>query len=306
MSVTYPEIVVIVGTGRSGTTYLCRVLKQSMDIGFSSEPKFVMPLHRRLSRYGDLERPANLRNLVDEIHRGQMFRHLHRVIGIDSRPEDIIGRIREPTYTGVLYAVFQTIADKRGNARVGYKDPVDAIHLPTLARLLPTARFVNILRDGRDVAHSYLKFKWGPTNLYSAARSWSRVVTTSRRDGAALGDRYHEVRLEDLVQNTSESARTLGEFVNRGRDRPQVDDLVNRIEKTKQYAIIDEWKRELNLDQRYVCEAAAAETLAACGYEIEFDGRFRGFTARAPIYLGADFLHRVRNRLGDKLQTLRA
>ena len=127
------------------------MLKQSLDIGFSAEPKFVVPMYRRLDRFGSLEDPAKLRRLAEAIHGGLVFEHLHTVVGISSRAEEIVERVRAPTYAGVLYAVFQLLADKRGQSRLGYKNPADVIHLPLLAELLPTARFVHIIRDGRDV-----------------------------------------------------------------------------------------------------------------------------------------------------------
>jgi hypothetical protein len=107
MTSDYPEIHIIVGSGWCGTTYLTWLLATSLGISFPAEPKFVIPMYRQLHRFGSLERSANLRRLVERIHKGNVFEHLHRVIGVSSRAEDILERGQEPTYTGVLYAVFQ-------------------------------------------------------------------------------------------------------------------------------------------------------------------------------------------------------
>jgi hypothetical protein len=199
----YPAIHIIVGSGRCGTGYLASQLRTSMDICFPNEPKFVVPLYRQLHRFGSLEQPANLRRLVERVH------SCLRRARVPSDPEQILERIREPTYTGVLYAAFQMVADKRGYSRLGYKDPFDVTHLPFLAQLFPTARFIHIIRDGRDVALSLKKLAWGPTNLYGGARYWAWGVSTCRKDGANLGSRYFEVRLVDLMLNTDESAGNL-------------------------------------------------------------------------------------------------
>src|SRR5690606_11764100 len=134
MTSDYPEIHIIVGSGRCGTTYLTWLLRLSLDIGFPAEPKFIVPMYRRLHTFGSLEQPANLRRLVETIHKGSVFDHLHRVIGVSSRPEEILERVQEPTYTAVLYAVFQVMAEKRNCSRLGYKDPFDVTHLPLLAQ----------------------------------------------------------------------------------------------------------------------------------------------------------------------------
>ena len=296
----YPEIHIIVGSGRCGTTYLSGMLSRSMDIDLTGEPKFVIPLYRQLHRFGSLEKPANLRRLVETIHKRHFFIYLHKQFGISIRPEEILERIQEPTYPSVLYAVFQLIAGKRKYSRLGYTDPFDVAHLPLLAQLLPKARFIHIIRDGRDVAFSYKKFLWGPTNLYSGARSWAQLVSTARKDGADLGSRYFELRLEDLTLNTDETAAKLGKFINRGDHPEQVQDLVERINRTKNLSRVQLWKQNMNESQRYVCEAAAGDVLRACGYPTEFDPKASILPPKRAFYLTADLALRVPNRLRFK------
>jgi hypothetical protein len=297
MTPEYPEIHIIVGSGRCGTTYLTWLLATSLGIGFPAEPKFVIPMYRQLYRFGSLERAANLRRLVERIHKGDVFDHIHRVTGVSSRPEDILERVQEPTYTGVLYAVFQLLAEKRNRSRLGYKDPFDVTHLPLLAQLLPTARFIHIIRDGRDVALSFQKFLWGPTNLYCGARYWARLVSTGRKDGADLGNRYFELRLEDLMLDPDKTAAELGEFINRGDHPEQVRNLVERVNRTRKPDNVQVWKQNMNEHQRYLCEAAAGDVLQACGYSTEFGSKASILPLKRTVYLTADFALRVRNRL---------
>jgi Sulfotransferase family len=302
MTPNYPEIHVIVGSGRSGTTYLNSLLVRSLGIGSSAEPKFVIPMYRQLYRFGNLEQAANLRRLVEKIHKAKVFDHLHRVRGISSRPEEILERVQAPTYTGVLYAVFQLLAEKRNCSRLGYKDPFDVTHLPLLAQLLPTARFIHIIRDGRDVALSLQKFSWGPTNLYCGARYWARLVSTGRKDGADLGSRYFELRLEDLMLNPDKTAAELGGFINRGHHPEQVQNLVERVNQTRKAGNMQLWKQSMNEHQRYLCEAAAGDVLRACGYPTEFNPQPTILPLTGAFYLSADFALRVRNRLGRALR----
>lgn len=296
MKSVYPEIVVVIGSGRSGTTYLTRMLKETMDIGFSAEPKFIVPLYKQLHRFGDLRVPANMRRLVEKIHQGPLFQHLHRVVGIPSHSQEILDRLKEPNYTGVLYATFQLIADKRGNSRLGYKDPADVMHLPILSKLLPSAKFVHIIRDGRDVALSLLKFRWGATNLYSGGRYWARTVTTGRQHGAQLGDRYFELRLEDLVLDTTRVATALGHFVNGGFHSNEVQRLIDRISETCDRNTIEIWRNKLNSRQRFLCEAGASDALRECGYSTEIGSGATLNPLVATWYRWADFIRRAKNR----------
>jgi hypothetical protein len=67
-----------------------------------------------------------------------------------------------------------------------------------LAHVFPTAKFVHIIRDGRDAAQSFHR-RYGfcpPETIYR----WKRIVAQGRIQGAALGsERYLEVRYENLT-----------------------------------------------------------------------------------------------------------
>lgn len=299
-NVRYPDITVLVGSGRSGTTYLAVVLKQSLDMGFSAEPKFVASLHRRLPLFGDLSNPKNLRRLATVIHNGKLFRHLHGRVGVPSTVDELLERVQEPTYTGLLYATFGLIAEKRGHLRLAYKDPWDVQNIALISRLLPTARFIHILRDGRDVAASMLKFEWGATNLYAGCRYWARTTAIGRRDGALLGDRYLELRLEDLMADRQNLGRKLGAFVLHDENSPDAQKVADHLEQSGSSEAATRWPTQLSSEQVRICEAAAGQTLEECGYPLKFGGKATVSPVSAGGYLASDFALRVRNRLTRK------
>lgn len=108
----------------------------------------------------------------------------------------------------------------------GWKLCETGFALPLLLRIFPQARFVHLLRDGRDVAfcdhvapesafwkkvffgtdgirrwnglrlsyHSYLR----RPHVFNA-QHWVNSVTVGRRHGALAGAHYHEIRYEDIV-----------------------------------------------------------------------------------------------------------
>ena len=84
-----------------------------------------------------------------------------------------------------------------------------------LERAFPGARYVHLIRDGRDAALSFLaltrrpSFNWArPRGVGSFAVQWRREVEGARRFGRErLGERYVELRYEDLVSDPEDGLR---------------------------------------------------------------------------------------------------
>ena len=83
-------------------------------------------------------------------------------------------------------AFFDLYADKQGKpgARWGDKTPGYVKSMREIQAYLPEARFIHLIRDGRDVALSVLKQTWGPQSIEAAAEKWRSRVTRGRSQAA--------------------------------------------------------------------------------------------------------------------------
>ncbi len=99
--------------------------------------------------------------------------------------------------------------DKPGLKAVGDKSPEYALTMPVLDRLYPNAKYIHIIRDGRDACVSgwaHLKRAGQQSQFerfedyaeYFAQHHWVRYIVTAQEMGAQLGDRYIEARYESL------------------------------------------------------------------------------------------------------------
>jgi hypothetical protein len=95
-------------------------------------------------------------------------------------------------------AVFEGFA-RPGQTHVSERTPWHVEHLPLIAEIYPDARFVHIIRDGRDAVRSLVHWYWGPTTISEAAAEWRRLVEAGRAATPVVGDRLLEVRYEDLL-----------------------------------------------------------------------------------------------------------
>ena len=84
-----------------------------------------------------------------------------------------------------------------GTERIVERTPLHALHAELIAEIYPDARFVHIIRDGRDVARSIASQPWGPDSVAGAAEEWRDCVAGGRAI-AELPD-YLELRYEDLL-----------------------------------------------------------------------------------------------------------
>ena len=125
------------------------------------------------------------------------------------------------------------IAAEADGATTVDKNPKHTLRIGFLAELFPEARFVHIIRDGRDAVSS-LMFRnrggeWGhlkiagwsdllerfpEKNHVRCAHQWRDSVRAARHDGQALGEsRYGELRFEALVENALETMQGVLDFI---------------------------------------------------------------------------------------------
>jgi Sulfotransferase family len=160
-----------------------------------------------------------------------------------------------------LEAIADSVLERHLNGhqpgkRWGWKLCETLYILPVLLRIFPQAFYIHLIRDGRDVAFSdhvaptepfwrkvYFdtdKIKtWEGRKLshrsYKAAphvfnaRHWVNSVTVARHYGAVIGERYFEVRYEDLACTPRETARRLLGFLEVEAGADMIEDFAGSV-----------------------------------------------------------------------------
>jgi hypothetical protein len=86
-----------------------------------------------------------------------------------------------------------------GQTHAAERTPWHVYHLPLIAEVYPDARFVHIIRDGRDATRSIVAQPWGPDTVEGAAEEWRSSVAAGLAAAPDLGERLLEVRYEDML-----------------------------------------------------------------------------------------------------------
>jgi len=119
------------------------------------------------------------------------------------------------------YALFRTAVglllaqyDGEDIRFIGEKSPDNVLALPILGRVFPQAKFLHLIRDGRDAAISgwfhnlrvskeWAEKEFGSLKAFAEhfAPGWVRSINAGRDFGAQFPERYHELRYEDLLSD---------------------------------------------------------------------------------------------------------
>jgi hypothetical protein len=177
---------------------------------------------------------------------------------------------------------------------------------------IPEARFIHMIRDGRDAALSRFKrILKDPPPMETVAERWVRKVEGARADGAGLN--YIEVQYEALVRDTEVELRRISEFLElpwddamlryyeraeerlseMHRDLPGAEGKPRRpadhrkeahllTSKPPDPSRLARWKQDMDPADVAAFESVAAPLLRELGYEVLGDAAATGVTPADP------------------------
>jgi Sulfotransferase family len=284
-----PPAPFIVGVSRSGTTLLRLMLDAHPQLAIPPETHFIPELVEACERGAGPEQAVEL---LTGHRRWPDFR-LDR--------DELLRRLRalDPfTASDALRAFYGCYADRAGKPRWGDKTPHYTRRMPLIARVLPEARFIHLIRDGRDVALSFMEVHFGPADVRSAAERWTRWVAKARRHGQRV-DHYLELRYEDLVQDAEGVLTRVCDFIElpwdaamleyHARAPGRIEEIVRDFDRrrggpaipaevrARQHRHVSQplredrvarWRRDMSPADQAAFESVAGELLAELGYPV--------------------------------------
>lgn len=268
----------IVGNDRSGTTMLRIMLDRSPEVAVPPESMFLTD-YADVRAAGGLEDPARLRSFAREVWEHPKV--LLWKLG-PGPPEPPAGLDHAAAYRWAVEAPFAAYAARHSKPRWGDKTPHYVHHVDELLAVWPEARFVVLVRDGRDVALSVRDMPFGPNNAWAAASWWARGIRAGEAAERRHPERVMSVRYEDIVAAPATALPRICAWVG----VPYTEDLL-ALEKADRGAIVPDqrgwfptlftgvnasavarWRREMRPSEQGVFAALAGDELAAWGYPV--------------------------------------
>jgi hypothetical protein len=276
---TVPSFPFIVGCGRSGTTLLRAVLDSHSQLAIPGESHFLTPMLDDRARYehdGEFARDLFLADLVKSerfLLWGLSATEVREALA-QSESLDLPRAIR------ILYLVYAT---RQGKPRYGDKTPNHVLRIPLFAGVFPEARFIHLIRDGRDVALSLIDLSdWGPDDVGTAALRWRQFVEAGRRGAAEIDPgRYLEIHYEELLTSPDEALLRLCGFVDLPFEETMLqyheraDSLLRTVSVPHTHARLRlplttglrDWRTQMTDDDQAIFDSVAGDLLAELGYE---------------------------------------
>ena len=200
----------LLGNARSGTSLLSRML--------NSHPRICVPYEAHIynvfwdyrDRYEPLSDPDRRRMLIKDVLSMRVCRDWAQPPQVD----DVMDRIKRHNFHGIFEAIMDAWARIQNKPRWGEKTPHNGPYWRAINEGFPNAKFIHLVRDGRDCALSIINARFGPKLVYPAAIRWMRYLEVMNEMRQSLpADRVYELRYEDLLADSEKELRALCEYL---------------------------------------------------------------------------------------------
>ncbi|WNC72541.1 sulfotransferase [Thalassotalea psychrophila] len=245
MTDNYP--IFILGTQRSGTTLLARILSAHPDIFIQNE--------------------LDLSKCFDQKH----------------DTPTITDAIKHQILTKSDVCI-DTEISKNQHLVWGLKDPQLTEHTNKLLLFLPKSKFILIVRDARGVVNSYIENKWGlGTNAYSGSLRWRKEVSQQLDFMNKYPDNFLFIRYEDIIEDLETSMKQVCQFLGKAFSQELLkydqksSNYIKRRENINTFkkpdpTLATKWKNRLSTFQVSIIEELCDDLMTRLDYPLLTQG----------------------------------
>lgn len=235
----------LVGAERSGTTMLRLMLDHHSQVAWYGELEFLVD---RLPEAGGLPDVAEYA----------------RAVALDRR-FGVAGFSIDPAldYIGLMESFIAQVRRRFGKPIVG---TTIHVHFERVLRIWPQARFVHLVRDGRDVARSCIAMGWAG-NVWSGARGWITAEATWQRLCTIVPpERRCEARFEELVRDPATALAPICRFIGVDYEPAMLEYHRDTSYERPDAALAEQWRRKLSPADLALLETRIGDLLRERGY----------------------------------------
>lgn len=192
-----------------------------------------------------------------------------------------MSHFRQESFHGAFRATMVAWIENEKKRRWGEKTPHNILFWRDIAKNIPASKFIHIVRDGRDVALSWKKVRFGPEHFYKLANLWRSYIREVEKMKSILkSSRVLEVKYEKILAKPKveikNMCRFLGEefssnmlkFYNKKEKYPTDKRNEKNLSRPLLRSNMNKWKTQVGSRNLRIFEAVAGEMLKRYGYEL--------------------------------------
>lgn len=256
----------MVGNHGSGTTMLRVALNNHRNIfSYPMETRIIPYYLKKAEKLGNLENVETYEGLWNDFRSEYTFLKANGGLPV---PMPANWKEQKREISTIVDAVFKYFAQHESKTRWCEKTPMHALHMTALHKTFPGAKFIHVIRDGREAAASFHR-RWGYSPKLTIYR-WKRVIEESHRQSLCLGNSYYEVRYEELTNDPERYLKEICAFLDEPFDKAMLT-IPRQTRNLLQGTIVEnsnKWERYFDANQIAKLEGIAGKALHDLGYGV--------------------------------------
>ena len=141
-------------------------------------------------------------------------------------------------------------------------------HFYRIPRIFPEAKYIHLIRDGRDVARSCIGMGWAGSTYYGidiwqdAELAWDRLKETIQPS------QYLEIKYEEMLEDVEAGLTQICQFAGLEYSPSMMDYAANSSYSLPDKSLSYQWKKKYSKRELSLVESKAGKLLADRGYEL--------------------------------------
>ena len=272
----------IMSSERSGSNLVRRMLGAHTDVAAPPPPHLWRVFQPLIGHYGPLDQEANWSALLKDMLTLTQVSGSHLEWKHALEVSEVVPLMRSTSLSGIAGALYEAYARREGASHWACKENNLFDHALRIAAVYPEARFIYLVRDGRDVACSIRKIPTHDQHPFFIAAEWQaeqRKAIEVHEDLLPSG-RCRLLRYEELIEAPEQHLRALCDWLELEfqpgmlsfhEDRESREDAAKtefwkNLDKPVMSSNRAKFQTELTPDQVAIFESVAGRELERLGY----------------------------------------
>jgi hypothetical protein len=298
--------VFILSSERSGSNLLRRILGTHSSVSAPPPINLFNTLTESLLYSGPLNQPENIRSIIEDAIKRSKVKDSHLSWNLPIDINDIYPELETGEIAEIVYRFYKYYSNREMKKLCVIKEHNLYKYMDNIVKYNTNAKFLYLVRDGRDVICSNKKIKSRKRHVYAMAHQWKyeQINCIKEYNECSAKGNIALLRYEKLLENPYKEIKRICDFLGIGFEKEMLGFYRHNKSKTEAsqtefWENLDQplmqnnkgkFLNELTKQQLHIVETIAGEVLELLGYPL---------VSRKQFKIG--LVNRIKYQLLDKI-----